>query len=56
MMHKILKPYFNEYELTNNVLQEGRDTAKEDLFGQMTTFDTPMQLLRQFRKWVTPPT
>jgi hypothetical protein len=33
MMHEILKPYFNKYVLTNNVLQEACDTAKEDLFG-----------------------
>jgi hypothetical protein len=33
MMRKILKPYFNEYVLSNNVLQEGRDKAKVDLFG-----------------------
>jgi hypothetical protein len=28
MMCKILKPYMNKYVLTNNVLQEARDTAK----------------------------
>jgi hypothetical protein len=33
MMCKILKPYINKYVLTNNVLQEARDTAKGDLFG-----------------------
>ncbi len=33
MMCKKLKPYFNAYMLTNNVLQEARDTAKGDLFG-----------------------
>jgi hypothetical protein len=33
MMREILKPYFNAYVLTNNVLQEARDTAKGDLFG-----------------------
>jgi hypothetical protein len=33
MMQEILKPYFNEYVLTNNVLQQARDTAKGDLFG-----------------------
>jgi hypothetical protein len=33
MMREILKPYFNEYVLTNNVLQEAHDTAKGDLFG-----------------------
>ncbi len=33
MMREILKPYMNEYVLTNNVLQEARDTAKSDLFG-----------------------
>ncbi len=33
MMHEILKPYINEYVLTNNFLQEACDTAKGDLFG-----------------------
>jgi hypothetical protein len=33
IMHEILKPYFNEYALSNNVLQEGCDKAKEELFG-----------------------
>ncbi len=33
IMHKLLKPNFNEYVLTNNVLQEARDEAKGDLFG-----------------------
>ncbi len=33
MMHKILKPYFNKYVLTNNVQQKTCDTAKGDLFG-----------------------
>jgi hypothetical protein len=33
MMRKILKPYFNAFLLTNNVLQEDLDTAKGDLFG-----------------------
>ena len=33
MMREILKPYFNAYVLTNNVLQEACDTAKRDLFG-----------------------
>ncbi len=33
MMREILKPYFNAYVLTNNVLQEARDTAKGDLLG-----------------------
>ncbi len=33
MMHEILKPYFNKYVLTNNVLQEACDTAKGDLSG-----------------------
>ncbi len=33
MMHEILKPYFNAYVLTNNVLQEARDSAKGDQFG-----------------------
>ncbi len=32
-MRKILKPHFNKYVLTNNVLQEAHDTAKGDLFG-----------------------
>ncbi len=35
MIHEILKPYFNKYELSNNVLQEGRDKAKVDLFGDL---------------------
>jgi hypothetical protein len=35
MMHEILKPYINEYVLTNNVLQEAHDTAKGDLFGDL---------------------
>ncbi len=35
MMHKILKPYMNKYVLTNNVLQEARDTVKGDLFGDL---------------------
>ncbi len=34
MMRKILKPRFNKYVLTNNVLQEACDTAKGDLFGE----------------------
>ncbi len=33
MMHEILKPYFNEYVLTNKVLQEAHNTTKGDLFG-----------------------
>jgi hypothetical protein len=33
MMHEILKPYFNEYTLLNNILQEGCEKAKVDLFG-----------------------
>jgi hypothetical protein len=33
MMRKILKPHFNKYVLTNNVLQEACDAAKGDLFG-----------------------
>jgi hypothetical protein len=32
-MREILKPYMNEYVLTNNVLQEAYDTAKGDLVG-----------------------
>jgi hypothetical protein len=28
-----MKPYFNAYMLTNNLLQEACDTAKGDLFG-----------------------
>jgi hypothetical protein len=35
MMHEILKPFINEYVLTNNVLQEVCDTAKGDLFGDL---------------------
>ncbi len=33
MMHEIMKPYFNKYALSNNVLQEGHNKAKVDLFG-----------------------
>ncbi len=33
MMRKLLKPHFNEYVLTNYILQEACDTAKVDLFG-----------------------
>jgi hypothetical protein len=33
IMRKISKTYFNEYVLTNNVLQEAHDAAKGDLFG-----------------------
>ncbi len=33
IMRKILKPYFNEYVLTNNGLQEACDAAKGDIFG-----------------------
>ncbi len=33
MVRKILKPYINDYVFTNNILQEARDTAKGDLFG-----------------------
>jgi hypothetical protein len=35
MMHEILKPYFNKYTLSNNILQEGCDKAKVDLFGDL---------------------
>jgi hypothetical protein len=35
IMHKLLKPHFNEYVLTNNVLQEACDAAKGDLFGDL---------------------
>jgi hypothetical protein len=35
MMHKILKPFFNKYALSNNVLQEGQGKAKVDLFGNL---------------------
>jgi hypothetical protein len=55
MLRKILKPFINEYELTNNVLQEARDTAKGHLLVTWTKMlNTPMQLLMQFSKWVTP--
>ncbi len=33
MMRYILKPHFKKYVLTTNVLQEGHDAAKMDLFG-----------------------
>jgi hypothetical protein len=35
MMREILKPYINEYALTNNILQEAHDVAKVDLFGEL---------------------
>jgi hypothetical protein len=55
IMCKILKPYFNECALSNNLLQEGCDKANVDLFGDLDEkFDTLMQLLRQLRKWGTP--
>jgi hypothetical protein len=34
-MREILRPYFNAYVLTNNVLQEACDTAKWDLFSNL---------------------
>ncbi len=33
LMHEILKPYFNEYALLNDILQESWEKAKVDLFG-----------------------
>jgi hypothetical protein len=35
MMREILKPYFNKYALSNNLLQEGHDKAKVDLFDDL---------------------
>jgi hypothetical protein len=35
MMCKILKPYFNAYVLTNNVLQEACNTAEGELLGNL---------------------
>ncbi len=35
MMCETLKPYFNEYALSNNILQKGCDKAKVDLFGNL---------------------
>ncbi len=34
MMREILKPYLNDYVMTNNILQDARDFAKVDLFDQ----------------------
>jgi hypothetical protein len=34
MMREILKPYMNDYAMTNNILQGARDFAKVNLFGQ----------------------
>jgi hypothetical protein len=33
IVHELLKPHYNKYVLTNNVLQEASDAAKGDLFG-----------------------
>jgi hypothetical protein len=33
IMLELLKPHVNKYGSTNNVLQEARDAAKKDLFG-----------------------
>ncbi len=33
MMREILKPYANDYAITDNILQEGRDHAKLERFG-----------------------
>ncbi len=33
MKREIFKSYFNEYALSNNVLMEGCEKAKVDLFG-----------------------
>jgi hypothetical protein len=45
MMGEILKPHFNEYALSNNIVHEGPDKAKVDLFGNRTKMlNTPMQL------------
>ncbi len=35
IMRELLKPHFNEYVLTNNVLQEACDAAKGDQFGDL---------------------
>ena len=32
-LREILKPYANDYTLTDSILQEGRDQAKAQLFG-----------------------
>ncbi len=34
MIWEILKPYMNDYTMTNNILQDARDFAKVDLFSQ----------------------
>jgi hypothetical protein len=45
MMRKILKLYFNEYALSNNIIQEGHDKAKVDLFSNPEKMlYTPTQL------------
>ncbi len=54
MMCEILKPYISEYAMTNNILQEARGIAKLNLLvSQKITLNTPMQLQRQLRTWVT---
>ncbi len=54
MMREILKPYFNEYVLTKFYRKLVMQQKGIYLVTQTTMLDTPMQLLRQFRKWVTP--
>ncbi len=53
MMWEILKPYMNECAMTNNILQDVRDFAKVDLFGEPednVKKHTPLP--RQFWRWV----
>ena len=33
MMREILKPYANDYAVTDNILQDGRNSAKLERFG-----------------------
>ncbi len=32
MMHEVLKPYINEYALSNNIKQDAHEKVKVDLF------------------------
>ncbi len=35
MMQEVLKPYINEYAMTNNILQAACDFVKVDLFSEL---------------------
>jgi hypothetical protein len=54
MICEILKPYINDYALTNNILQEACENAKVDLFGDPEDkVKYTYAIQRQLRRWVT---